>query len=298
MKRVLKVLGYIVGTLVVLILAAVGGVYAVTSSHMGKSYDKTVETIPIPTDPASIARGQHLTESVGKCAACHGDNLAGKLVMDAPVFARLTSSNLTSGKGGIGATYTDADWVRSLRHGVGPSGKPLIFMPSEAFTHFSDADLGAIIAYMKTVPAADMPVAPQKTIGPIARMIYLAGKFALVPAELIDPNTSRAAVPEGTTAAYGAYLAKTGGCTSCHGASLSGGSMVEQVKVLNLTRGGEVGKWSESDFINAIRTGRRPDGRVLSSVMPWPFMKGLTDDELHAYWAYIQSLPAKQMGEL
>jgi hypothetical protein len=58
----------------------------------------------------------------------------------------------------------------------------------------------------------------------------------------------------------------------------------------NLTRSGELGKWSEADFVRAIRTGVHPSGRILSAEMPWPFMKGLTDTELTAMWNYLQSM--------
>ncbi|MDQ3081185.1 MAG: c-type cytochrome [Gemmatimonadota bacterium] len=294
MKRALKWLGYIVGGLVAVILLAVGTVYAITSSRMGKSYPTAVETIAIPTDPVEIARGKHLTLTTGKCQNCHGDNMAGKVMMDAAVFAKLTSANLTSGKGGIGGSYTDADWVRGIRHGIGRDGKPLIFMPSEAYYHFNDADLGAVIGYLKTLQPADMTFAPAQQIGPIARMIYLFGDFPLIPAELIPRDKPRPApVTAAVTAEYGGYLAAPGGCTTCHGQDLGGGGAIGGVKAPNLTSSGDMGKWSERDFFNVIRTGTRPDGRVLSAVMPWPYMRGLTDDEMRAIYMYIRSRPAK-----
>jgi len=291
MKRFLKWVGYIIGGFVLLILIAVGTVYAITSSRMSKTYPTEVETILVPTDPAGIERGRHLVSAVGKCAVCHGDNLAGKSVSDAAIFAKLNAPNLTSGKGGIGATYTDADWVRALRYGVRRDGKSLLFMPSEAFTHFSDADLGAMIAYLKTLPAADMTIEPARSIGPIARAVYLLAGFPLIPAEMIDRAQARPAVAEGVTVEYGRYLSQTGGCTSCHGANLAGGGSIEGVKVPNLTPAGTTKSWNEADFIKAIRTGTRPDGRVLSAVMPWPHMKDLTDDELRAMWMYMRSVP-------
>jgi cytochrome c553 len=256
-----------------------------------------VGMVPIPTDAAAIARGKHLTEAVGKCQNCHGDNYAGKVVMDAPVFVDLTSANLTSGKGGIGKDYKDEDWVRSLRYGIGPTGKPLIFMPAEAYTHFNDTDLGAIIAYLKTLPPADMTITPKKSVGPIGRMVYLTGGFPLLPVELIDRGSRAAPVKEGVTKEYGEYLAKTGGCTSCHGASLSGGAPIDNVKAANLTPGGELAKWSEADFMKAVREGKRPNGTVISAAMPWPYMKGLTDNEIKAMWMYIHALPMKATGE-
>jgi len=290
MKRVLKWIGYIVGGLVVIILLGVGTVYAITSSRMSKSYSTTVPTLTIPTDSASIARGKHLAVTVGKCQGCHGDNYAGTVFSDDPVFAKLTSANITSGKGGIGGTYKDEDWVRTLRYGINRKGKSVIFMPAEAYTHFNDTDLAQVIAYLKTLPPADMTITPAKSIGPIARMIYLMGKFPLLPAELIPANLERPVIPEGPTAEYGKYLVQTGACSGCHGDNL-GGSKAGDVVTPNLTPSGELGKWTEADFVKVIRTGVRPDGRTLSTFMPWQLMKDLSDTELSAYWAYLHSLP-------
>lgn len=290
MKRVLKWLGYIVGGLIVVLLLAVGTIYAVTSSRMSKSYSTNVPALAIPTDSASIARGKHLAVTVGKCQGCHGDNWAGTVFSDDPVFARLTSANLTSGKGGIGSTYKDIDWVRTLRYGVNPKGKSVIFMPSEAYTHFNDTDLAQMIAYLKTLPPADMTITPAKSIGPIGRAVYLFGGFPLLPAELVPTNVDRTPIPEGPTAEYGKYLVDAGVCRGCHGDNLGGGKAGEAVTP-NITPSGEIGKWTEADFVKVIRTGVRPDGRTLSTFMPWQLMRGLTDTELSAYWAYLHSLP-------
>lgn len=289
MKRVLKWVGYIIGGFIVVILLAVGTVYAITSSRMGKTYATKAEPLAIPTDSASVARGRHLTESIGKCQGCHGDDYAGKIMMDEPVFARLTSSNLTSGKGGIGGVYKDEDWVRAIRYGVGLDKKSLIFMPSEAYTHFNDTDLAQIIAYLKTRPPADMTITKARSVGPIARMISLMGGFPLLPASMIPPNLTRQVIPEGPTVEYGKYLIETGGCNGCHGPNLGGASM-GSAKTPNLTRSGSLGKWTEADFAKALRSGIRPDGRILSAEMPWPFMKGLTETEISAMWKYVQSV--------
>ena len=50
--------------------------------------------------------------------------------------------------------------------------------------------------------------------------------------------------------------------------------------------------WTQADFVRAIREGKRPDGRVLNTFMPWPVMKQMSDTELAAIWAYLQTLPA------
>ena len=116
MKRALKWVGYVVGFVVALLVVAVGVVYAVSSSKFGKSYPTAVESIAIPTDSMSLARGKHLVEAVGKCQGCHGDNYAGTKVLDDPVFGQLTSANLTSGQGGIVAPAATIFWFDSAQY--------------------------------------------------------------------------------------------------------------------------------------------------------------------------------------
>jgi mono/diheme cytochrome c family protein len=291
MKRVLKWLGYIVGGLVLLIAIGVGTVYAITSSRLGKSYPTTVENVAIPSDPASIERGRHLVTAIGKCQGCHGPDLTGHRPVDAAIFMKITAPNLTAGKGGIGGNYTDSDWVRAIRYGIGKDGKPLVYMPSEAYTSFSDSDLGAMVAYLKTVPPADAKEERVRTIGPIARIVYLTSGFPLIHAEVVDRNKSRVAVAPGVTVEYGKYISESGGCTGCHLPTLAGGVKMGPVVSANLTSGGPLKSWTEADFFKAIRTGTRPDGTKISEEMPWKSMATMTDDELRATWLYLRSVP-------
>ena len=300
MKRVLKWIGSIIGGLVAIIAVVLATVYVLSSSRMNRTYPTDAaaeaETLKLPTDSAAVERGHHLVVAVGKCTDCHGENLAGKLIADDLAFARLWSANLTGGKGGVGATFTNADYVRSIRYGVKPDGKPLIFMPSDAYNSFSDADLAAIIAYVKSVPPVDQLTSPPR-IGPVMRVLsVMIPEFPLVPAEKINRGAMRpAAVPIGVTTAYGDYLVTAGGCKTCHNPNLSGGAKIQGVAAANLTPAG-IGSWSEADFFKALRNGVRPDGRILSAVMPWPWTKNLTDDELRAMWMYIRSVKPRPAG--
>jgi mono/diheme cytochrome c family protein len=52
-----------------------------------------------------------------------------------------------------------------------------------------------------------------------------------------------------------------------------------------------IGSWSESDIVKAIRTGERPDGRILVPAMPWRAYASLTDDDARAVARYLKSLP-------
>ena len=293
MKRVLKWIGYGAGGLLIVIALGLAVVYALSSRAMSKQYAIDIPPLPIPADPASIERGRHLAIAVNQCANCHGDNLAGKVFVDNAVMGQIYSANLTCGKGGTGSSYTDADYIRGIRHGIGRDGRPLLAMPSDAFFPMSDADLASLIAYLKTVPAVDA-VLPAKRVGPLARALYVGTDFPLVPAENIPHGEPRpAAIPQGVTPEYGNYLAKIGGCESCHLPDLNGGVPVEGgVITANLTPTG-LGRWTQADFVQAMRQGIRPDGRVLSAAMPWPYMRQMTDDELAALWLYLRSLPPK-----
>ena len=53
-----------------------------------------------------------------------------------------------------------------------------------------------------------------------------------------------------------------------------------------------IGAWSEADIVKAIRTGARPDGRILAPIMPWKNYGTLTDSDAAAIAAYLKSLPA------
>ncbi len=51
-----------------------------------------------------------------------------------------------------------------------------------------------------------------------------------------------------------------------------------------------IGKWSEADFIRAMRTGLTPDGRVLDTQMPWNAFQKITDRDLKSLWAYLKTI--------
>lgn len=51
-----------------------------------------------------------------------------------------------------------------------------------------------------------------------------------------------------------------------------------------------LGTWSATEIITAVRTGVRPDGRILVPVMPWHSYAALTDDDAQALVGYLKSL--------
>ncbi len=289
MPRWLRWTGYAFAALTGVIAVAILLVYAVSSQHINRLYAIRGSPVRATGDPVSLDRGRHLVEAVAKCQECHGDDYAGKMVSDNGAFGRLPGSNITRGRGGIGS-FSDADWERALRHGVAPGGRPLLFMPAEAFTRLSDEDLGAIVGYLKTLPPVDREW-PAPKVGPLARVLYLKGDFPLLPVRLVDHAAIRQPPARGVTVSYGEYLATIGGCQGCHGAGLDG---TGAPGAPDITRG-RLASWTEPDFFRALRRGRRPDGTPIDPTkMPWPRSGLMTDDEVRAVWMYIRSLPAGQ----
>ena len=290
MKKILKLIGGLVGLIVILVAVILGIGY----SRFNKTYDIPVSGIEIPTDDVSIARGEHLVQAVAHCGFCHGTDLSGDYMINNPGKEGIVvAPNLTSGEGGIGASFRDEDWVRALYHGVNDEGRSVIIMPSLFFHVMSEEDLTSVIAYMKTVPPVDN-VLPETKPGPLFYALIGAGPLAEeMSGRVIDLDTPFGTAPaEGETPEYGEYLVTIGQCRACHGAELAGGQVTRSAPIgPNLTPGGEMGLWDEETFFSVIRTGTHPSGRELDSYMPWQFFSNMTDSELRAIRAYLLSLP-------
>lgn len=300
MKKIGRWLGVGLVVVVGLLVVLSGVVYFVSEARMNATYTIEVEAVPIPTGATAVAYGKHVA-TIRNCIECHGENLAGKIYLEDPTVGRIVTSNLTSGKNGVGSSYTDSDYIRAIRHGVGSDGKPLVVMPAHELYYLSDADLGAVIAYVKSLPPVDSDLPPMK-IALLLRAIYLfTDQVPLVSAEVIDHTAARPVAPAvGVTAEYGDYLSVN--CRGCHGQDLAGGPVPgappSWPPSLNLTPGGELRGWSEADFMQTMRTGVTPNGRPLANeYMPWQILGVMTDDELKAVWLYVQSVPAKEQGD-
>jgi mono/diheme cytochrome c family protein len=300
MRKVVKSIGIALGGFFGLLVAAVIGVYLLSEARFNRLYIFEVEPVAIQTDPESVAYGEHIARIRG-CKACHGEDLSGQIEFEDPLVGVIANANLTGGPGSEVVDYEIEDWVRSIRNGVGPDGKPLIIMPSHQHYVMSDGDLGALLGYIFSLPPVGNEL-PDMRLNLFPRALFLAGQVdLLVPAELIDHAADRPAAPErGPTADYGQYL--SGLCSLCHGPGFSGGPMPlsapDEPPALNLTPGGELAFWKLDDFITAIRTGVTPSGHILDDdYMPWDtIFRHMTDEELEAIWLYLQSLPPREFG--
>lgn len=331
MKTLLKWVGGIL-----LVIAVVGmAAYAWAMSSATRLYEKTWEvhdaTFPIPwplteteldslkreriaagakaKDPLAgvdleavamqraAARGGHLIDSRLGCKNCHDADFGGKVVIDVPIVGFYAAPNLTSGEGGITRGFSAHDWDRAVRHGVRHDGRTSS-MPCDEFKNLSDHELSDVIAYVQGVPPVKRDVGRVR-LGPVFAFM-LASNPKTVAAAGIDHQAAHAAEPPlaEQTAAFGEHLVQV--CRGCHGDNLSGGKLQGDPNmpiVANLTPDASgLAGWKKEDFVRAMRTGKRPDGSAILEAMPWRAFATMSDDELGALWAYLETLPPRPKG--
>jgi mono/diheme cytochrome c family protein len=292
MKKVIRFIGFSLLGIIAFVLIGISTLFILGNQKINKVHRVEGNPVTVEANAETLARGEHIMRFVSGCADCHGSNLGGQVFWDDDSFATVYASNLTVGKGGAASVYTDADWERALRKGITHEGRALApMMPAEATQHYSDEDLGSIVSYIKSLPPVD-DVLPKPNYSPLAKILTGAGVFPLAPdlvakVQRLEPTPDIAVTKE-----YGHYLANIAGCTTCHGANLTGAEHPAHpgLQTPNLS-GGSTASWSLDEFQRTLHTGRTPEGKDLSlELMPWAMYAGMTDDETEAMWLWLESL--------
>jgi mono/diheme cytochrome c family protein len=309
MRRTLKVVGLLLAAVVVL---AAGFLLYVQIDGIPRYPVEKVSFKADPT-PERLARGRVLVGAL--CAGCHMNptsrQLTGKYMADAPTqFGVIYSANITRHPTkGIGS-WTDGELAYLLRTGVKRDGQYtppwMVKLP-----HMSDEDLASIIAFLRSddsmVEASDEPP-PGVTRPSFLTKLLCHVAFKKLP----YPDHPIAAPPVTDRVAHGRYLVSALECYSCHSADfktiniaqpeksegyMGGGNPVldlrgHPVPSANLTPDDEtgIGRWSEQDFVNALRTGFRPDRSLIR--YPMQPIPDLSAEEAGAIYAYLRTVPA------
>lgn len=290
-------------TSIVLVALALGGVAAAV---LGKSIGekKMVRTVAIQVpalavapDTGRIDHGRYLYNTRG-CAECHGADGAGKTVIQDGGML-VIAPNITAGPKGATQHYQVVDWVRTIRHGIKPNGRPVMVMPSEDYARLTDEDTAALIAYVQQL----QPVAGQQAVIELPMPVKAMYAFGLIQdaSEKIDHTLAPARpVAAAVTVEHGAYMANA--CIGCHGATLSGGripgSPPAWPAAANLTpgKGSAMTRYPTPDaFIAMLRSGHRPDGKPIA-VMPFASLKQMNDVDARALYAYLKTVAPREAG--
>lgn len=273
----------LLGLVGILCVAAVA-IYFMSERYLARTYPFREVAVTLPTDSASLARGEHVARF--SCHSCHGDSLTGQVMFDEPMIARTVAPNAVV----TAAAYTDAQLAGLLRYGVRPDGTSPMVMPPNGMYHMSDADLAAVIAYLRSQPQRTGTPLPRPSYQLIGRLGMVIGEFPTA-VNMIDTTVARVGAD---TAAMGSrqgeYLARMI-CSDCHGASLTGAA---SGPAPSPSLSGAHG-YSLAEFMTLARTSAP---RVAGTAIPnmadvaTHVLRHLTDDELAAMHAYLAALPA------
>lgn len=247
------------------------------------------------------------------CTGCHTDKeheaaflrgesvpLHGGYDFVLPV-GHIYSRNITNDKQyGIGR-LTDQEIARTLRYGVGSDGRAIFdFMP---FYMLSDADLQAIISYLRTLPGETKEV-PQHEFNFLGKAVKA---FLIKPMGPLDVERPKAVTPD-TSVTYGEYLANSvSNCAGCHttrdlmtgayvGEKFAGWEGMEGntpgtfFNTPNLTTDPETGHIRTWD-LTTFQARFRASVAFKDSPMPWANFAKFSDDDLKAIWNYLRTIP-------
>jgi mono/diheme cytochrome c family protein len=289
-NRVVKWAGLVVSSVVALACAAALAVTLVGFYRINfPPYKRAVTDIRVAGTPDQVARGARFGAF---CAGCHSPDGKAPLVgsnfaTGGPPLGTLWASNLT--RAGEIANWSDGEVIRAIREGVHKTGRALIIMPSEVFRHLSDADVEAIVAYLRSQPAV-APNTPPTRLNVLAAFVIGLG---IAPTSAQPPITRPVIAPaEGDSVEHGKYLVSILGCRRCHGENLTGGEgggpgspPAPNLRVI-LTA------WSVEAFVRTLRTGIDPYNRTLAEGMPSKAISAFASDaDLKAMYVYLHGLP-------
>jgi mono/diheme cytochrome c family protein len=262
--------------------------------------------------PARLERGAYIVKNVAGCLFCHSEidtsvpglpvqaGMAGAgRTITAEDMPWLTAPNITSDAETGAGRWTDDMLARAIREGIGHDGRALFpFMPYMNYRKMSDEDLAAVITYLRSLPPVRHENPPSDVPFPVNRLINSVPQP--IEASVAEPDTS-------TPEKRGEYLTTIGSCNDCHtprneqgqylaGMEFAGGNILkfagqrEPRAAANLTPSPSgIPYYSEDLFVEVIRTGK-VRGREISDLMPWGHYRGMTDEDLKAIFAYLETL--------
>ena len=255
-----------------------------------------------PAGAPSIERGRYLAEAVLQCFDCHSERdllrpgwppKAGRKGAGRVFAPGLVVPNLTPDPKTGAGTWTDTQFLRAIRQGIGHDGRTLSpAMGSAYYRNMTRGDVLSVVAYLRTLPPVYNPLPANR------------GESMAPPA---DPGPE----PEprlDTPADLGRYLVTIAACESCHtpsgahgplrGMYLAGGMLLSHeghsAASANLTPDASgISYYDAAMFMEVMRTGKL-GARRISEIMPWFCFQNMRDSDLGAIFAYLRTIPVVQ----
>ena len=300
MPKAVKYLVAGIAAIALLGAALFAGAVWMGERKMQRVVEVRVVPVPFTREPAALRQGKYLFESRG-CGECHGMDGRGRVMIDSPNGLHVRTPSIAPGPGSAVAGYAESDWVRAVRHGVDPKGRPLLIMPSDDYNRMNDGDFAALVAYARSLPPGAGEPATIR-FPAFMKALFATGAIQDSAARIDHRRPPAAAVPVAATVEHGAYVANM--CIGCHGPNFAGGKIPgtppDWPPASNLTpgEGGVMQRYDTWGKLAAMmRTGKRPDGSAVNPGMPFATLGNLNDIDVQAMHAFFATLPARKLGE-
>jgi mono/diheme cytochrome c family protein len=308
MNKGLKLLLYITGFL--LLIVAIGITLTIGWRPILGARSRPLTNQHFDPTPARLARGEYLARGVLGCLDCHtehdwkapggalvaGREGAGQIFPGEGFPGRIVAQNLTPDPETGTGTWTDDQFARAIREGIGHDGRTLFpLMPYPNFRNLSDEDLASVVVYVRSLPPVKNPLPTTEIAFPVKYLIRGVPeplKGSVPPPDLATPEKR------------GQYLVRLASCGDCHTPTVNGqpeedkafaGGMEFKgpwgdVQSANITPDKTgISYYDENRFIEAMRTGSVM-GRPLSPIMPWDSYRHMNDEDLKAIFAYLRTV--------
>ncbi len=316
MKKLFKVVGYILGGIVILLAA--GFIYF---NSKYPDVDKP-STVKVEITPERIKRGEYLANHVTGCMDCHavrdwskfsgppepgtqgkgGDKFGREIGFPGNVYAK----NITPAAIG---TWTDGELIRAITQGVNKDGEALFpLMPYLGLNHLAKEDLYSIVAYIRSLQPMENEIPERELDFPLNFIVKTIPPKSYTPAPEPDRNNS---------IEYGKYLVTIADCAGCHtpsekgeplpGMNYAGGEEFNlpwgTLRSANLTpdENTGIGRWTKENFIARFKaftpdssTDISVDPKGFNTIMPWSLMAGMTEEDLGAIYDYLRTVKPVQ----
>lgn len=275
-----RVLGYGVAALALVLLVAAGTIWILSERALAEKVEPSPSRLATPT-AAQLADASRQLQVSG-CFTCHGPGLQGRIFVDIPGVATIPAPNVAL----IAAKMSDAQLDHAIRQGIGHDGRALFIMPSQQYQFLTDAEVAAMIAAIRKLPAAGKEQ-PRISLAPKGRMGVALGKFTNVPT-LVAAYRLQPLPDLGPTTSVGRHLVQTN-CSECHGADLKGREIRPGTISADLAI---AGAYDAAQFRTLLKTGMAPGHKKLGLMgdVARSDFSHLAEAEMDAIHAYLVEL--------